>query len=163
MVVISPALPNEFNIIQDIAKRTWPVTYGHILSEAQLEYMLGHFYSLEKLNQNFDEGHQFLLAWQGQQPVGFAAFELEHKPASAHIHKLYVLPDVQGAGIGSQLISAIENTCKEAGQKTLSLNVNRNNAAKQFYDKLGFKITQSVDILLDHGYLMEDFVMEKEF
>jgi hypothetical protein len=43
--------------------------------------------------------------------------------------------------------------------KTLSLNVNRFNKAV-FYEKLGF--VGKEDIELDHGYLMEDYKLEKK-
>jgi hypothetical protein len=40
------------------------------------------------------------------------------------------------------------------------LNVNRFNKAVSF-EKLGFEIVGKEDIELDHGYLMEDYKLEK--
>jgi len=43
----------------------------------------------------------------------------------------------------------------------LTLNVNRYNSAKKFYKKNGFTVVKSEDIELEHGYLMEDYVLVK--
>jgi len=40
--------------------------------------------------------------------------------------------------------------------------VNRYNAAKGFYEKLGFEITGTEDIDIGDGYFMNDFTMEKK-
>ena len=49
---------------------------------------------------------------------------------------------------------------KEAGQLQLFLNVNRFNKAIQFYTKMGFIITDTVDVAIGNGYFMEDYIME---
>ena len=72
------------------------------------------------------------------------------------------MPQTQGKGIGKTLIDFIENVAKENHSTALSLNVNRFNKALHFYQKLGFEIVGEVNIELDHGYLMEDYVMEKK-
>lgn len=162
MIDISVALPNEVNSIQEIARKTWPVAYADILSSAQLEFMLNKFYSVEALNANLDAGHQFLLARLNSVAVGFAGFEFNSKQiGNTHLHKIYVLPEMQGKHIGEQLIEIVERLALKKSQKSISLNVNRNNRAITFYEKLGFAIAESVDIEIGNGYLMEDYVMRK--
>lgn len=160
-ITISEALPNEFNIIQDLAKRIWPSAYGSILKTSQIDYMLERFYSLETLNENYEKGHHFLLAREHGKVVGFAAYERDVDQGRAHIHKIYVLPELQGKGIGRKLMKFIEEAATKSAQNRLSLNVNRYNPAQHFYRALGFEITSRVDIEIGNGYLMEDFVMEK--
>jgi ribosomal protein S18 acetylase RimI-like enzyme len=46
-------------------------------------------------------------------------------------------------------------------QEALLLNVNRNNSALNFYQRLGFTIQRKEDIAIGNGYLMEDYVMGK--
>ncbi len=162
MITVSEALPNEFNIVQDIARRTWPVAYREILSNAQLEYMLSLFYSIEALNKNADNGHRFLIAREAGVVVGFASYELNHLPRQIHIHKIYVLPEAQGRSIGKSLMDQIESIALKFDQTILSLNVNRQNIAQHFYKKIGYSISRSVDIEIGKGYLMEDFIMEKK-
>jgi ribosomal protein S18 acetylase RimI-like enzyme len=60
------------------------------------------------------------------------------------------------------LIDAVVNSAKENHSKIVSLNVNRFNKACTFYQKMGFEITGEKDIELDYGYVMEDYIMEKQ-
>jgi ribosomal protein S18 acetylase RimI-like enzyme len=50
---------------------------------------------------------------------------------------------------------------KTQGATTLQLNVNRNNPAKIFYEKLGFAVLNEEDIDIGNGYFMNDYVMQK--
>jgi ribosomal protein S18 acetylase RimI-like enzyme len=164
MITIVTATTNDYNTIRDIAHETWPIAYGEILSKNQLDYMLGAFYNDEALNDSVvNKGHHFILAKEGEETLGFASFERNYnqKPQTK-IHKIYVLTGTQGKGIGKKLIDFVENVAKENHSTALSLNVNRFNKAFHFYQKLGFEIVGEVDIELEHGYLMEDYVMEKK-
>ncbi len=162
MITISEALPNEFNVIQHIAYATWPVCYGEILSKPQLDYMLGKFYTLESLNKNAEENQRFLLIKEDGTSLGFAAYEHNYKNRNVtRIHKIYILPNTQGKGLGKLLVERMQNLAIENASEALSLNVNRFNAAKLFYEKNGFEIVGEEDIEIGNGYLMEDFIMEK--
>jgi ribosomal protein S18 acetylase RimI-like enzyme len=164
MISIIPATAKEYQTIRDIAHQTWPIAYGEILLKAQLDYMLGAFYNDEALNDSVvNKGHRFILAKEGEETLGFASYEHHYNQKQlTKIHKIYVLPQTQGKGIGKKLIDYIENVAKENQSAALLLNVNRFNKALHFYQKLGFEIVGEVDIELDHGYLMEDYVMERK-
>lgn len=160
MIFIRRANPDELAAIIDIAHRTWPETYGKILSEAQISYMLGLFYTKGSLLKNRSEGQVFLLACDEDLPIGFASFQhLENRVT--RIPKIYVLPEAQGKGIGKMLIDAVAGEAAANNSLRMQLNVNRNNRARGFYERLGFKILNTEDIAIGKGYLMEDYVMEK--
>ncbi len=162
MIRIREALGSDLNAVRDIAQKTWPAAYGNIISGAQIDYMLRLFYSDEKLNADLESGQKFLLAKHGGAYVGFAGIEHRWKDQPVtRIHKIYILPSQQGTGIGKLLMDEIRARALAAGDRTLSLNVNRRNPARYFYDKLGFEIVESEDIDIGEGYLMEDYVMEK--
>jgi ribosomal protein S18 acetylase RimI-like enzyme len=78
------------------------------------------------------------------------------------LHKIYLLPETQGKGLGKLLLDKIMALAKENHSDTLSLNVNRFNKAVAFYKKIGFEIIQEIDVELEFGYLMEDFIMVKK-
>jgi len=163
MITIAKATVADLKNITEIAHKTWPLTYGEILSPAQLEYMLNAFYSDVALRANMGNGHEFILAKEDDICLGFASFEHHHKNGNTtKIHKIYILPETQGKGIGKLLIDTIAQFAKENNSNSLLLNVNRFNKALTFYQKIGFKIIEEIDIELEHGYLMEDYVMEKE-
>ena len=163
MATITKATSSDYKTIQEIAYQTWPDTYGAILSKEQLDFMLDAFYSEAALNDNVvSKGHHFLLAKEDDIFLGFASYEHNYQENNrTRIHKIYILPQTQGKGIGKGLIEYIEKLALENHSAALSLNVNRLNKAYTFYQKKGFEVIEEVDIEIGHGYLMEDYVMEK--
>lgn len=161
MVEILEAFPEDFTSIQNIARKTWPATYSTILLAEQLDFMLNKFYSVESLTANSAVGHKFLLAKLSSEVVGFAGYKINYKPQCTHLHKLYVMPEMQGRNIGEKLLKSVEGFALQSDQVAVSLNVNRFNKAITFYQKVGYSIVESVDIEIGNGYLMEDFIMKK--
>ena len=164
MITISEALNSDIKTIQDIVYKTWPITYGEILSEEQLQYMLDLFYSDEALMDQFEKNEQlFYLIIEGESTLGFIGIEHNYQNKNCtKIHKIYLLPETQGKGIGKITIETIGKLALENNSTSLLLNVNRFNKALHFYEKVGFKIINEINIEIGNGYLMEDFVMEKK-
>ena len=164
MIEIYPATPEDLTTIKNLAYRIWPATYGAILSEKQLAYMLDLFYDEKALRQNLADNHHFILIKENEVSVGFADYELQYQnEAVTRIHKIYLLPETQGKGLGKKMIQYVENKAIDANNVKLSLNVNRFNKAKDFYERQGFNVVFEEDVELDFGYLMEDYRMEKTF
>lgn len=164
MITISEAGVGDIKTIQDITHITWPVAYGEILSKVQLDYMLDLFYSDIALRKQIENKEQlFYLISDSQSIVGFIAIEHHYEEqAATKIHKIYLLPETQGKGYGRIVFESIEKLATENNSKEMLLNVNRFNTALNFYQKLGFKIKEEVNIEIGSGYLMEDYVMEKK-
>ncbi|MDB5271875.1 MAG: family N-acetyltransferase, partial [Chitinophagaceae bacterium] len=143
MSKILDATENDFPIIRQIAENTWPQTFGSILSEAQIAYMLDMMYSIDALkNQVKEKQHRFILAKEDNHYLGYASYELHHKgSAQTKIHKIYTLPESQRKSVGKSLIAHITEQSRQSGDRSLSLNVNRNNPAVLFYEKIGFHKT----------------------
>ncbi len=152
----------ELQIVQSIAYRTWPNTFGEILSSEQISYMLNLMYDLSVLESQWQKGHTFLLAEENGQEMGFAGFELNYSEGpKAKLHKIYLLPTSQGKGLGKTLILDVARRVKEAGQKSLLLNVNKyNQKAIDFYQRIGFVEIYKEVIDIGSGYVMDDVVME---
>jgi ribosomal protein S18 acetylase RimI-like enzyme len=164
MLLIAEAAIEDFKTIREIAYKSWPSTYGSILSKEQIDYMLDLFYSEETLLENLNQkGHRFLLVNEGEVCLGFASYEHNYLNQNCtRLHKIYLLPEAQGKGAGKLLIDAVENLAKENQSTTISLNVNKFNKAISFYKKIGFEVVSEEEILLEHGYKMEDYKMEKK-
>ncbi|MCD9576371.1 GNAT family N-acetyltransferase [Flavobacterium soyae] len=165
MITISEAGVSDIKTIQKITNITWPITYGEILSQTQLDYMLGLFYSEEALTKQIENKEQlFYLISDSESTIGFIGIEHNYKnEAITKIHKIYLLPETQGKGYGKIVFESIEKLALENNSTALLLNVNRFNTALNFYKKLGFEIKETVDIEIGNGYLMEDYVMGKKF
>jgi RsiW-degrading membrane proteinase PrsW (M82 family)/ribosomal protein S18 acetylase RimI-like enzyme len=160
-MALRKAFPHDIPLIRDMAFKIWPVTYGSILTKDQLDYMLGLLYSEKRLEEDMQNGIQFAMLYDGVQPIGFASIGMT-EPQVYKLHKLYVLPSYQGKGAGRFIINDLINLIKQKGATTLLLNVNRNNPAKNFYEKLGFTIIREEDVDIGNGYFMTDYVMEKK-
>lgn len=163
MITILDAGLNDIKTIQEITNITWPITYGEILSKEQLDYMLGLFYSEEALAKQIENKEQlFYLISDSESIIGFIGIEHNYKnEAITKIHKIYLLPETQGKGIGKKVFDEIQKMALENNSKGLLLNVNRYNTALGFYKKIGFEVVEEVNIEIGNGYLMEDYVMGK--
>ncbi|WP_300570914.1 GNAT family N-acetyltransferase [Flavobacterium sp.] len=163
-MTITVATKEQLPIVRDLAYKIWPDTYGTILSEVQLDFMLDKFYSIANLEEQMLEKNQvFMLIQNEEKYLGFCAYELNIDNSNkTKLHKIYVLPETQGTGVGKLLLEKVEEIAKNAGDSHLILNVNRFNKAQEFYKYKGFLITEEVDIEIGHGYLMEDYIMEKQ-
>jgi GNAT superfamily N-acetyltransferase len=160
-VVIRRADLDDINIIGFLAQQIWPETYGNTLSPDQMKYMMELMYSPNSLRrQMVEEHHQFLMVEQDEEPIGFASWSDSPDAGVFKLHKLYVLPSRQGKGLGRTLLQYIFETIRAEGATKLRLNVKRDNAARQFYERMGFAIIEEVNIDIGQGYFMRDYIME---
>lgn len=153
------AFEKDIPLIRDLSMKVWPQTYATILSADQIDYMLEMMYSERSLASQMKEKHEFLIVSDGNEPVGFASYSLI-EPGIYKLHKIYILPALQGKGAGKYVIRELLRAIARRGGKSLQLNVNRNNKAKDFYAKLGFTVIREEDIDIGNGYFMNDYVME---
>lgn len=162
MTSIIKATVKDIPHIQRIARGTWPATYSHLISEGQIEYMLNMMYSTEELTRQIEGAYTFLLAVADGEVIGFAGFSpYEEEEGKYKLHKLYVLPTIQKTGAGKGLLEATEDAARASGAHTLLLTVNKNNNATSFYNRMGFEVTKSVQVDIGQGYIMDDYIMEK--
>lgn len=157
------ATKEQLAIVKNLAYKIWPNAYETILSKAQLDYMLEMIYSIDSLEKQFDKGHIFLLIEDDQNFIGFASYEINcNNSNKTKLQKLYVLPEIQGKGIGKQVIDYIKEKVVLSNNLALFLNVNKFNKAKDFYQKYGFQIIKEEVIDIGNNYIMDDYVMEIE-
>ena len=160
MFKIEKATIKDIPLVRELCFKVWPQTYSGILSEGQINYMLEMMYSESSLKQQMEEGAEFIFVYEDSEPVGFASFE-EIEPSLFKLHKIYVLPSQQGKGTGKFVIDYILEEIKGRGASSLQLQVNRNNKAKGFYEKLGFTCIKEIKLDIGRGYVMDDYIMEK--
>lgn len=151
--------------IHKLAQKVWPATFSGILSADQIAYMMELMYSPDSLKTQFAELSEFIIMKDHGIEAGFAAYQLNYNPEQkvAKLHKIYLLQEFQGSGLGRALIDKVCDIAAKEGCRLVSLNVNRYNIkAINFYKKLNFITTKSEDIDIGNGFLMEDYVMEKQ-
>ena len=100
MVNIRNANVHDISTVERLAREIWPGTYGEILSQEQLDYMLDLIYDQALLrDQMLNQQHTFLMAELDGEPVAFAVFSTV-EPGVCKLHKIYVHQKTQGNGIG---------------------------------------------------------------
>ena len=72
---------------------------------------------------------------------------------------MYVLPTTQKTGVGKALLLQAIEHAKNSGGKQLILQVNKVNKATNFYLKHGFTILEEKVLELEHGFVMDDYIM----
>lgn len=162
MYNIRTATTEDIPLIRELSFRIWPQTYAGIISPEQIDYMLGMMYSESSLLKQMEDGAQFILVYDDQSvPVAFASYQAIGSTVYK-LHKIYVLPDQQGKGTGRYIIDHICRIIKPGGATALQLQVNRNNKAKEFYERLGFAVIEMIKLDIGSGFVMDDYVMEKK-
>ena len=151
----------ELPILERLARQIWPSTYAHIISQAQIDFMLDWMYSFAALQAQFEEGHEFYILNTAGSDNGFIALEWVNQEGAVElkINKLYVLPTLQGKGAGRSLINKAIERAQESHATSIFLQVNKANEAKNFYLKLGFEIREEAVFDIGNGFIMDDYIM----
>lgn len=156
----SKAQRQDIPEIQDLAKRAWE-SYRGIISDEQIAYMLSKMYGETELNLHFDNTHfhyHFLSDNEGN--AGFIGFQHHYEPGTTKLHRIYLVPEAKGKGLGKIGLDLVKKEAKAAGDLSIILNVNKNNPAKKFYESQGFSVLKEVVLEVGSGYVMDDYVME---
>ncbi len=161
-ISIRPAGEREWPLLEKLARRIWPDTYGAILTPDQIDYMIEMMYSLPVVRREAAEGVRFDLILDGDTPIGFLSCgPYREEPPTMKLHKLYLDHSYHGRGIGSKALQYAIDIARRDGYRFLRLNVNKNNAAAiRAYERNGFRRIEAVKVDIGSGYFMDDFVME---
>jgi len=161
--VIKEVNESAIGEIRRIAHATWPISYKEMISADQIDYMLEMMYSENSLREQFAAGIRFLICEWGELPAGFAGAGPKNESSKIwRLEKLYVMPELQSKGIGGALLDHVIKIAKKAEASTIELNVNRNNKALIFYQRMGFEIHDSVDLPIGGGFFMNDYILHKK-
>jgi GNAT superfamily N-acetyltransferase len=158
LYTVRDANVHDIELIRTLCAQVWPATYAPILDKGQLDYMMEWMYSPASLQKQFQDGCHFLLLYSKDKPVGYASYQ-QCRDQHYKLHKLYVLPEVQGKGAGRFFLSAIQDQIKALQGQSIELQVNRQNKAVYFYQAMGYQISNEVDIAVGNGYYMNDYIM----
>lgn len=154
----------DLSFVKDLSHAIWPVCYANIITEAQIKYMLENMYSLPALETAHTNGQRFLLAYLDSTPVGYAGFEIGTPDVNrCKLHKLYVLPNFHGLGIGKELLLETQNIANTLKCQSIFLQVNKRNPAVQFYEKMGMYVREEVVFDIGNGFVMDDFIMQLDW
>jgi ribosomal protein S18 acetylase RimI-like enzyme len=135
-VEIRDAGVDDVREIQNVVRTTWEHTYRKSIPEDVRKEFVRQAYSPDSLRQRM-EANVFLVASHNGCVVGFADLR-SRSTTEAELAAIYVLPEMQGRGIGSRLLRA--GIGRFPLSTSLVLRVERDNTrAQRFYEAHGFR------------------------
>lgn len=161
---ILPAEENHLPVLLELAGVMWRQHYPGIISHAQIDYMLGKMYALETLREEMRSlGIRFYRLVVDGRMAGFASIGPVETLEVWKLHKLYLLPELHGRGLGSRLLQHCEAEARRLGARRLVLAVNKRNLRPiAAYQRNGFVVVESVVTDVGAGFVMDDFIMAKD-
>lgn len=161
MMKITKATIENIPLIKEIAEKSWRKHYPGILSNEQIEYMLEQMYSETELKNHFENPnyHYYLLS-DDENFLGIMGFENHYQKDTTKLHRIYLLEEAKGKGVGKFAINFLKNQAKESGDQRIILNVNKQNPSYYFYVSQGFKVYEEGVFEIGNGYVMDDYLME---
>jgi GNAT superfamily N-acetyltransferase len=161
-ISITGLTESDIDMLIPLAHRIWHAYYPSIITVEQIDFMLARGYTREViLDEINNRGVIWLVIRRADAMVGFASLG-PHSPKVMKLHKLYLLPEYHGCGIGGRALAEVERIAREGGSETLILNVNRyNTTAIRAYLRAGWHIAEEVVVDIGDGFVMDDNVMMK--
>jgi len=145
-----------------LAAEIWKEHYIGIISAEQIEYMLDKFQSAHAIADQIEhQGYEYYLMQADGINAGYLAIRPEN--SKMFLSKLYLLKEHRGRGYGSRAIRFLAELCKERKLNAIWLTVNRHNASSiAVYERNGFRTVRTQVADIGGGFVMDDYVMEKE-
>jgi GNAT superfamily N-acetyltransferase len=162
LVTITRLEEAEIDTLIPLAHRIWHAHYPGIITTEQIDYMLARGYTRQViLNEMHNQGVIWLKINSDDSMIGFAALG-PYISDSMKLHKLYLLPEFHGAGIGTRALADVERIARDNAATTLVLNVNRHNIkAIRAYERAGWQVAEMVVVDIGNGFVMDDYIMTK--
>ncbi|KQT48820.1 GCN5 family acetyltransferase [Aureimonas sp. Leaf454] len=124
--------------VSALLRETWHATYDGIYGPERVAEITASWHSLDALRPRLTRPtSEFLVADDGTRLGGMAFAASGPDGKSVLLHQLYVRPDCQGHGIGSDLLREIETAFPQAERVRLEVE-EANLAAVGFYEAKGF-------------------------
>lgn len=140
-----------------LAEVIWPVAFDGLIPAAEIPKIVEKIYATAQLEDDVNNGHVYWIAQVNGRDAAFCGAYREGD--TVWLKKLYVLPDMQGYGLGTRLTqTAIEHF---APAKEIALFVKNDNVkAIGFYKRSGYSIAKEVPVVMGHMHFT-DYVMTR--
>ena len=135
---------DDTNEIQKVLYNTWLASYADFIPVTDIQWYFNNYYSEINFAQLFEENETIsFVAEVKKHIVGYARMKINKEQQRCYLESLYVLPEFQGKGIGTDLLSMVEKKALEHSFKQIWLGVMEQNVPSlEWYKKLGFNFTE---------------------
>jgi len=145
--------------VQNVAKKSWHATYEGIIPREIQDNFLKHAYSDDMMEYRLKNSNMFVAEVEGE-VIGFINFSSLNENNESELSAIYINPEYQGHGIGTQLLQVC--TSELTKLKAIYLDVEKeNNSGLSFYKKKGFEVVDEYDDNFD-GHILKTLRMKLE-
>mgnify|MGYP000946296278 CR=1 FL=1 len=145
-----------------IAHIVWREHYANIISSDQIEYMLAQFQSPDAIGKAIAEGYEYYLLRRFGVSAGYIGIKPNEPQGKMFLSKIYLLKDYRGRGYAYDTVTQLVEMSRRLHFSSIWLTVNKENPSVSAYKKMGFEIMEEIVTDIGHGYVMDDYVMEKQ-
>ena len=146
-----PFINEDYGTVYEFMRPLWLETYGKILPEKQILFLLDKYFSKNGLS------HYLALGYQYRKIDDCGVCVFVERETDVYLDKLYLLPAARGKGYPQKVFAELQKC-----GKPITLNVNEaNKRALACYKKNGFEIVRQELINLGNGMINRDFILQK--
>lgn len=157
--------PADQETLAKLASEIWHEYWPALIGPEQTDYMVENFQSLEAIKRDMAENayeYWFVVDEEGK-TVGYTGGHEEPETSRFFISKIYLLAEERGKHYASQVIAFYAALCRDRDLHSMYLTVNKHNELGiRAYLGKGFVTIESVETDIGNGFIMDDYVMEKE-
>lgn len=147
MITIRFATVNDAELIADMSRQTFHETFASYNTQADMDMFMNKQFTKEALMKEVEEpGNIFLLAYEGDEPVGYVKMRENNNPPELNgaeaieVARIYALATVIGKGVGKLLMQRCIEVAREKNKDIIWLGVwEQNQRAIEFYIKWDFE------------------------
>ena len=148
-----------------LADEIWHEYWPALIGAAQTDYMVEQFQSLEAIKRDMAEHayEYWFVVDEAGKTVGYTGGRDEPETSRYFISKIYLLAEERSKHYASQIIEFYVELCRNRDLHSMYLTVNKHNELGiRAYLGKGFVTIESVVNDIGNGFVMDDYVMEKE-
>lgn len=151
--------------LAELANQIWNEYWPALIGQDQTNYMVEQFQSLPTIRRDMASNayeYWFVMDEDGQ-TCGYTGGHVEPETNRFFISKIYLKSSCRGRHLAADVISFYVGLCRERGLAAMYLTVNKHNElGKRCYLGHGFKVIDAVETSIGEGFVMDDYIMEKE-
>lgn len=159
---------NDAELIANLSRQTFHETFASHNTLADMEMFMNEQFTKEALMKEVGEpGNIFLLAYDGDVPVGYVRMRENNNPpelngaAAIEVARIYAVAAAIGKGVGKLLMQRCIDIARQNGKDIIWLGVwEQNQRAIDFYSKWGFEKFGTHVFMLGNDPQM-DWLMKK--
>lgn len=160
--IVEVQTEQQIETVALLAREIWMQHYLPIISPQQIDFMLRQFQSADAIRRQMCvDNYRYYLLESGGSFAGY--FGIVEEKNALFLSKLYIKEKYRGKRFASKAIDLCTQLCRQQGLGFIWLTVNKQNSGSiAAYQKLGFVTTREQTADIGNGFVMDDYIMEKQ-